>query len=201
MITDSELSKRGILSDVEQALKAGCMIFQYREKNKNASDMVREAAQIKELCAGHAIFLVNDRMDVALAVDADGVHIGQEDMPFEAVRRLLGDEKIIGLTAHNVEESVEAEVIGADYIGLSPIFETSTKKEAGTGCGSGMITAVRERVKLPIVAIGGINRNNVRDVIRAGADAVSAISAVVCSDDVYVETHDFIALIREVKAG
>lgn len=199
MVTDSGLSRNGTLNDVEKAVRAGCKIIQYREKNKSTKQMIKEALQIKSLCKDMAFFLINDRVDVALAVDADGVHIGQDDMPFETTRKLLGEGKIIGLTTHNVEESVYAEKIGADYIGLSPIFATSTKQDAGKGCGIPMIERVRERVRLPIVAIGGINKSNIRDIIRAGADAAVAISAVVCSEDVYREVSEFIEVIKRAR--
>lgn len=199
LVTDSKLSKKGILSDVENALKAGCKIIQYRAKNKSTKDMIHEAKRIKKKCEGKAIFLINDRIDVALAVDSDGVHIGQDDIPFETAREIIGNEKIIGLTVHNLEESVEAEKIGADYIGLSPIFQTDTKKDAGTACGIATIKMVRKEVNLPIVAIGGINKENIGQVIKAGADAAVAISAVVCSDDVYKEVIDFNKIIKENK--
>ncbi len=200
LVTDSKLSKKGTLSDVENALKAGCKIIQYREKNKSTKEMIKEAKKIKKKCEGKAIFLVNDRVDVALAVDSDGIHIGQDDIPFEIARRILGNEKIIGLTVHNLEEAVKAEKIGADYIGLSPIFETDTKNDAGTACGIEMIKKVRKSVNLPIVAIGGINKENVNEVIKTGADSVVAISAVLCSDDVYKEVSDFIRIIKENKS-
>jgi len=199
LVTDSKLSRNGTLSDVRKAVRAGCKIIQYREKNKSTVQMIEEALQIKALCRDRAVFIINDRVDVALAVDADGVHIGQDDMPFETARNLLGEGKIIGLTTHDIEESVQAGKTGADYIGLSPIFETSTKQDAGEGCGVSMIERVRERVKLPIVAIGGINKSNVRDVIKAGADAAVAISAVVCSEDVYKEVCEFIEVIKKAK--
>ncbi|MCJ7570544.1 MAG: thiamine phosphate synthase [Candidatus Thermoplasmatota archaeon] len=199
LITDSKLSKKGTLSDVENALKAGCKIIQYREKNKSTKDMIKEAKELKKKCEGKAIFLVNDRIDVALAVNSNGIHIGQDDIPFEIARKILGNEKIIGLTVHNLEEAVKAEKIGADYIGLSPIFDTNTKKDAGIACGVEMIKKVREIVNLPIVAIGGIDKENVNEVIKMGADSVVAISAVLCSDDVYKEVSDFIRIIKENK--
>jgi thiamine-phosphate pyrophosphorylase len=199
LITDSKLSKKGTLSDVENALKAGCKIIQYREKNKSTKDMIKEAEKIKKKCGGKAIFLVNDRVDIALAVDSDGIHIGQDDIPYGIARRILGNEKIIGLTVHNLEEAAKAEKIGADYIGLSPIFDTGTKNNAGTACGIEMIKKVRKEVNLPIVAIGGINKENVKNVIKTGADSVVAISAVLCSDDVYKEVSDFIRIIKENK--
>lgn len=200
LVTDSNLSKKGTISDVENALKVGCKIVQYREKNKSTNEMIKEAKNIKKKCKGKAIFLINDRVDVALAVNSDGVHLGQNDMPFEIARKILGNEKIIGLTTHDVKEAIEAEKIGADYIGLSPIFETGTKKDAGRACGIEMIKKVRKEVNIPIVAIGGINKENIVHVIQAGADAVVAISAIVCSNYVNREVSDFIKIIKESKS-
>jgi thiamine-phosphate pyrophosphorylase len=201
LVTDSGLSKRGTVYDVEQAIEAGCAVVQYREKEKSTRSMVEEAIQVRELCAGRAVFLVNDRIDVALAADADGVHIGQDDMPFGTARRLLGPERIIGLTVHDISEAVEAEKLGADYVGLSPIFATNTKKDAGNACGVEMISGVRRHIRIPIVVIGGISKDNVAKTIRAGADAAVAISAVVCAHDVAAEVREFRKMIREAKAG
>jgi thiamine-phosphate pyrophosphorylase len=197
LVTDSGLSKKGTLSDVQDAVFSGCKIVQYREKNKSTKEMISEALQIKAICGDDAIFLVNDRIDVALAVDADGVHIGQDDMPIGVAREILGADKIIGLTVHDIHEAIEAENSGADYVGLSPIFDTATKSDAGKGIGTGRIMDVKNAISIPIVAIGGINKENCRDVIENGADSLVAISAVVCSDDVQRETKEFIATIRE----
>ncbi len=199
LVTDSGLSKKGTLSDVKEAVEAGCKIIQYREKNKSTKEMVDEAAEIRRICGDRAIFLVNDRIDVALAVDADGVHIGQDDMPIETARKLLGADKIIGLTVHNVEEAIEAEISDADYLGLGSIFDTSTKKDAGKGIGPASIRDVKNAIKIPVVAIGGINKENCILVVENGADSLVAISAVVCSDDVKRETREFIDIIRGIK--
>jgi thiamine-phosphate pyrophosphorylase len=199
LVTDSGLSKKGTLSDVQEAVAAGCRIVQYREKNKSTKEMIAEASQIKSICGADAIFLVNDRIDVALAVDADGVHIGQEDMPIDIARAILGADKVIGLTVHNISESIEAERSGADYIGLSPIFDTATKSDAGTGIGTEKIRDVKNAINIPVVAIGGINKQNCRSVIENGADSLVAISAVVCSDDVKRETQELIAVIKSAS--
>ncbi|MDK2911404.1 MAG: thiamine-phosphate pyrophosphorylase [Methanolobus sp.] len=199
LVTDSGLSKKGTLSDVRNAVEAGCRIVQYREKDKSTKEMVEEAFLIKEACRGKAIFLVNDRIDVAMAVDADGVHIGQDDMPIRLARQLLGGDKIIGLTVHDLREALQAEREGADYVGLSPIFGTSTKKDAGEGIGPEWIREVKDALSIPVVAIGGINRENCVSVIQGGADSLVAISAVVCSEDVKKETGDFIDIIRNIK--
>jgi thiamine-phosphate pyrophosphorylase len=199
LVTDSGLSNKGTLSDVKEAVEAGCKIVQYREKDKSTKEMICEASEIKRICGDRAIFLVNDRIDVALAVDADGVHIGQDDMPIETARKLLGTDKIIGLSVYNIDEAIEAEKSGADYIGLGPIFDTATKKDAGDGIGPGKIREVKKAIKIPVVAIGGINKENCESVIQNGADSLVAISAVVCSDDVKRETKSFIDIIRRIK--
>jgi thiamine-phosphate pyrophosphorylase len=199
LVTDSGISKKGTLSDVRGAVDSGCKIVQYREKNKSTKEMVEEASEIKRICSDRAIFLVNDTIDVALAVDADGVHIGQDDMPIEMARKLLGKDKIIGLSVNNKEEAVLAEKAGADYLGLGPIFDTATKKDAGNGIGPLKIKEVKDAVKIPVVAIGGINKENCESVLQNGADSLVAISAVVCSDDVKRETKYFVDIIRKIK--
>lgn len=199
LVTDSGLSRKGTLSDVRNAVEAGCRIVQYREKDKSTKEMVKEALLIKEICGDKAIFLVNDRIDVAMAVDADGVHIGQDDMPIQLARQLLGSDRIIGLTVHDLREALQAEREGADYVGLSPIFVTSTKKDAGEGIGPERIREVKDALSIPVVTIGGINRKNCVSVIQGGTDSLVAISAVVCSDDVRKETRDFIDIIRNTK--
>lgn len=199
LVTDSGLSKKGTLSDVREAVESGCRIVQYREKNKSTKEMVEEASEIKRICSSRVIFLINDRIDVALAVDADGVHIGQDDMPVETARKLLGEEKIIGLSVQDREEAILAEKAGADYVGLGPIFDTATKKDAGKGLGPEKIREVKSAIKIPVVAIGGINKKNCESIIQNGADSLVAISAIVCSDDVKRETKFFIDIIQRIK--
>src|SRR3989338_2334027 len=146
-ITDRKLSKKGNIEDIKAAAKAGAKIVQYREKEKSTKEMILEAKEIKSICdENNTLFLINDRVDICLAVDADGVHLGQDDMPYETARKLLGN-KIIGLTVHNVKEAVEAEKKGADYIGVSPIFETTTKKDAGRAAGVRLIEGVKKKGK------------------------------------------------------
>jgi thiamine-phosphate pyrophosphorylase len=197
-VTDAKLSKKGIFSDVEDAVHAGCTIIQYREKEKSTEEMIEEARKIKELCGNKAFFLINDQVDIALAADADGVHLGQADLDVRTARKILG-KKILGVTVHNMDEARRAVAEGADYLGVSPIFSTDTKADAGRPCGTGLIEQIKEEISLPIVAIGGINKQNTPQVIRAGANSVVAISAVVCSDDVEREVQEFIRIIRECK--
>lgn len=199
-VTNSKLSKNKIFSDLENVLKAGCKIIQYRENRKSTKKMIEVAKQLKKICDSKAIFLINDRVDIALAVDADGVHIGQEDISYKTARMLLGKDKIIGLTVHNLEEAIKAEKLGVDYIGLGPIFKTDTKKDTRNPIGTEMIKKVRKEVSLPIVAIGGIDKVNVKEVIKAGADSVVSINTVLNSDDIYDEVSDFIRILRRCKS-
>ncbi|MBN1823490.1 MAG: thiamine phosphate synthase [Endomicrobiales bacterium] len=181
-ITDASLSRSGNLSDVRNAVACGVGVVQYRGKDVTAKNMMKEALCFKRICK-KAVFIVNDRVDVALACGADGVHLGQDDMPYGAARRLLGKNKIIGVTVHGVKEAKRAQKEGADYLGVSPIFSTSTKKDAGNPAGLKLIKDIRKFAKIPLVAIGGINTENAGSVIEAGADAVCAISCVVASKD------------------
>jgi len=191
-ITDSRLTGRTVLEDVGSAIRAGVKIIQYREKDLTTREMIDEAVKISQLCRENdVLFIINDRVDIALAVDADGVHLGNEDMPYEAARIILGNTKIIGLTVHDVGEAIEAERIGADYIGISPIFETTTKPDAGTPAGIDLIKYIKKAVKIPFVAIGGINQDNIKSVLEAGARSIAVISAIVTKDDVEKECKKF----------
>jgi thiamine-phosphate pyrophosphorylase len=191
-ITDEEYSAAGIISDVEKAVSAGVQMIQYRNKKAETRRMHEEARIIKDLCAGTAArLIINDRIDIALAVDADGVHIGQDDMPYGEARRLLGNNRLIGVTVHNVSEAREAEEWGADYLGVSPIFATGTKADAGAPCGTGVLADIRRACGIPVVAIGGIDLDNVDAVIEAGADMICAISSVVTKQDVAGEILKF----------
>lgn len=196
-ITDSALSLNGNLSDVGAAVKAGVCFVQFREKKGTTLSLYKEALALREECRGTKTkFLVNDRIDIALAVDADGVHIGQEDIPLDAARKILGRNKIIGVTVHTLAEALEAEKIGADYLGVAPIFATTTKEDAKEPCGIETLTKIRKAVSIPIAAIGGINLKNAESVIQAGADMICAISAVVTKSNVLEEIMKFQRLFR-----
>ena len=196
-VTDSKLSRAGNVSDVQNAVAAGVEVVQYRRKDASTAELFAEAAVLRKLCR-QTIFLVNDRVDIALAVQADGVHLGQEDLPLPAARKLLGRGKIIGLTVHSFAEARQAEVAGADYLGVSPIFTTQTKADAGQPAGIELIRQIRSAVKIPLIAIGGINLANAPEVIRAGADGLCAISAVVSGEDVRAEIEKFQRLFRSL---
>lgn len=189
-ITDSGLSRAGNVSDVLMAAACGVEVVQYRNKNAETREMYDEALHLKEICRD-LTFLINDRIDIALAVDADGVHLGQSDMPCTTARDLLGREKVIGVTVHNLSEALEAERQGADYLGVSPIFKTATKTDAGKPAGITLIEEIRQQVDIPLIAIGGINHSNAPAVIEAGADGLCAISCVVASSDVAAQIKRF----------
>jgi len=181
-ITDAALSRAGITDDVSLAVKCGVGFVQYRQKTASTKVLFEEASRLRQICR-NAKLIINDRIDIALAVSSDGVHIGQDDMPLAQARRLLGKDKIIGVTVHNEDEAREAEAMGADYLGISPVFETGTKQDAGDACGTELIRKIKSFSKLPIVAIGGINFENAAEVVSSGADAICAISAVAASPD------------------
>jgi thiamine-phosphate pyrophosphorylase len=191
-ITDARLSRAGNRSDVLSAVSCGVKTVQYRNKNAETREMYHEALELCHICrdAG-SLFLINDRLDIALAVGADGVHVGQSDMPCLRARRLLGEGKIIGVTVHNLTEAVQAEEEGADYLGLSPIFQTKTKPDAGKPAGIRLIEEIREQVSIPLIAIGGINHANATEVVRAGADGLCAISCVVAEADAKEQIRRF----------
>ena len=184
------MSRAGNESDVAAAVAAGVRVVQYRQKQGSSRDLVAEARKLRELCR-HIRFLVNDRVDLALEVGADGVHLGQEDLPCPEARKMLGPEKIIGVTVSTVAEALTAQAQGADYLGVSPIFSTATKADAGVPTGVALLAEIRRRVTLPLVAIGGITLANAPAVIAAGADAVCAIAAVVTRPEVKAEIDKF----------
>lgn len=182
-VSDSALSMHGLLSDAENAVHAGACFIQYREKNSDTALMYEEAASLKGICSSSdSRLLINDRIDIALAVDADGVHIGQRDMPLKAARKILGNRRIIGITVHTIEEACNAERDGADYLGVSPVFSTTTKADAGNPCGIELLKEIKRISSIPAAAIGGISFDNLDQVIKAGADMACMISAVIAGD-------------------
>jgi thiamine-phosphate pyrophosphorylase len=195
-ITDSKLSRAGNVSDVQNAVAAEVEVVQYRRPDASTAELFAEAAVLRKLCH-RTLFLVNDRVDIALAVQADGVHLGQKDLPLPAARKLLGQGKTIGLTVHSLAEARQAEAAGADYLGVSPIFTTQTKADAGQPAGIQLIQQIKSAVKIPLIAIGGINLANAPEVVRAGADGLCAISAVVSREDVRAEIEKFQRLFRQ----
>jgi thiamine-phosphate pyrophosphorylase len=163
-------------------LRFGVRCIQYREKDKSRRDIYREALIVRKLTTEFgAIFIVNDHADIALAVNADGVHLGQSDLPLKEARKILGKGKIIGISTHSIEEAIAAEAGGADYIGFGPIFHTATK-DAGKPKGIAALRKIKKIIKIPVVAIGGIKAENLESVIGSGADAVAVSSAIIQGD-------------------
>lgn len=195
-ITDAVLSRAGNVADMTAAVAAGVVLAQYRCKNGSSRILCDEARALRGLCQGTSTaFIVNDRVDIAVASAADGVHLGQDDLPVAVARAMLGHGKIIGVTVHDLAEARQAVADGADYLGVSPVFATATKADAGPAGGLELLRTIRAAITgLPLVAIGGITLANAPDVIAAGADMVCAISAVVCAADPGAQMARFQAL-------
>jgi thiamine-phosphate pyrophosphorylase len=179
-------------------------MLQYRAKDRDGKDRelrpaLAEAAMLAELARRRGIpFIVNDRLDIALAVDADGLHIGQSDMPSLIARRLLGPDKILGLSVTQALELATVDPAIVDYVGLGPVFATGTKPDAAPPLGLDGFTALRQRIPLPVVAIGGIGRDQATDVIKAGADGIAVISAICAAADATAAARD---LRQQIMAG
>ncbi|HQO38651.1 MAG TPA: thiamine phosphate synthase [Candidatus Omnitrophota bacterium] len=197
-ITGGALSRRGDVADVRVALRAGVRVVQYRDKDASSAVMYRKARVLKRLCGG-ALFIVNDRIDIAMAAGADGVHLGQDDMPLAAARQILGKRKIIGISVRTVRQARQAVAGGADYLGVGPVFTTATKADAGRPRGLGLIKRIRAEFDIPLVAIGGISLDNASSVIAAGADALCAISAIVARRDIAVRIKAFQKLFGPIR--
>ena len=181
LVTDRTLSLgRSTVEVVRAAIRGGVSCVQLREKGCSTREFMDEARLLKALLAGTGVPLfINDRLDVALAVGADGVHLGQNDLAIADARRLVGNRMIIGISAESVADAIRAEAEGADYIGASPVFTTPTKTDTASPLGLDGLRAIRRAVQLPLVAIGGINADNAAQVLRAGADGLAVVSAIV----------------------
>ncbi len=193
VITDRSLAKgRSHVDVAKAAIAGGANVIQLRDKSASALELYREGLRIKELASrAGALFIMNDRLDLALAVDADGVHLGQDDLPLPAARRLLGGDKIIGVSVENPEQAAVAEAQGASYVAIGPIYEArESKADAGPPVGPLAIAAIRKATLLPLVAIGGIKARHIAEVIGAGADSVAVVSAVVAAPDIKAAAAD-----------
>lgn len=198
-VTDSSwLNGRSLAQDVEDVLKAGATFIQLREKNANYDQMLKLAKEIKALTDKyHVPFVIDDNIDVAVAVDADGVHVGQSDTEAKKAREILGENKIVGVSAGNLKEAIEAEKNGADYIGIGAMFPTDTKKDH-TDITFEQAKEITEAVNIPVVAIGGINKNNILQLKGTGVDGVAVISAIFAQDDRYKAAKELLALSKEI---
>jgi len=180
---------------VRSVLESGVKWVQYRDKEGTRRDIYVNALNLRSLTRDYnAVFIVNDHTDIALAADADGVHLGQDDLPAQKAREILGKDRLIGISTHTIEQAVHAEASGADYIGFGPIFHTETK-DAGSPKGITLLHQLRSRIHIPIVAIGGINLDNVQSVLAAGIDAVAVASAIL-NGNVKENTGKFLDIIH-----
>lgn len=185
LVTDRSLSQgRSTARIVRAAVDGGAGMVQLREKEATTRDFVAEALSIRDFLRSRGIpLIINDRLDVALAVGADGVHLGQNDMPLQMARRIANDRMLIGISAESLEDAVAAQKGGADYIGVSPVFATPTKTDTAPPLGFAGLERIRQHIKIPLVGIGGISAVNAGQVIQSGADGVAVVSAVVAAED------------------
>lgn len=185
LVTDRSLSNgRSIEWIVEEAVRGGVTMVQLREKDCSTREFIELAIHLKQkLQSLNVPLIINDRLDIALAANADGLHIGQNDMPYEIARRLLGPHKIIGLSVENMQQAREANNIDVDYIGISPVFGTPTKTDTASPFGLEGVQQVMLFTKHPAVAIGGINLDNVAGIVQAGANGIAVVSAICSAND------------------
>ena len=185
VITDEYICPGKSHADIaEAALLGGAKIIQLRDKKASDRYFYETGLKIKELCRKHkALFIINDRIHIAMALDADGVNAGQSDLPCSVIKKLLGPGRIVGISASTYEEAIEAERDGADYIGFGPVFSTQTKTDCSCISGLSLLEKVARDVSVPVAAIGGIDRYNIKDIASAGADMACVVSAVVKAEN------------------
>jgi thiamine-phosphate pyrophosphorylase len=191
LVTDRDLiGNKDFAGTVEEAIKGGVTLVQIREKNLSTLEFFQLALGIREITKKHSVpFIVNDRVDIALAVDADGVHIGQEDIPLTVARKLLGPTKIIGVSVSTLKQALAAQHEGADYLGIGAVFPTTTKNDADH-VSLKDLQEIKSEVTVPVVAIGGINKNNIHNVMATGVDGAAVVSAIIaCSDPYEAAVH------------
>jgi len=177
-ISGSRTSWRSCENNVLEALKAGVRWIQYRNKDGSRREIFRESVNLRKITRDfNTMLIINDHADIALAADADGVHLGQDDLPLKEARKIIGRDKIVGISTHSLDEAIDAGRSGADYIGFGPIFHTITK-DAGSPKGISLLGEIKNKVHIPVVAIGGINLENAGSVFETGADAIAVSSAI-----------------------
>lgn len=198
-VTDrSWLNGESLYEQVEEALKGGVTCVQLREKELDDEDFLKEAIEIKELCKKYRVpFFINDNVGVAIKCHADGIHVGQEDMETSKVREMVGDDMMIGVSAHTVEEAVEAVKCGADCLGVGAMFTTSTKKDADV-LPMSVLKDICQAVDIPVVAIGGIGKSNIKELAGTGVDGVALVSAIFSADDIESECRELRKLSEEM---
>jgi len=201
LVTDRAFSRgRSTPEIVQAAIRGGISVVQLREKDLSTRDFHTEAAQIRELLRSADIpLIINDRIDIALAVDADGVHLGQDDMPVGIARKILGPDRIIGLSLNQLNDINEEAFAFADYLAVSPVFSTATKMDTAAEWGLEGLKKARNLTDMPLVAIGSIKQENAGEVVMAGADCVAVVTAIVSAEDPEMATRALVATVREAK--
>jgi thiamine-phosphate diphosphorylase len=194
----TEPALRDPLETARAVLQAGVRLLQLRDKTATTRQLAQIGQQLRALTRQHdARLIVNDRLDVALAVEADGVHLGQDDLPVSLARRIAGKQLLIGVSAETVDEARQAEADGADYLGVGPMFATPTKPDAGAPVGSERLRAIKHAVRIPVFGIGGITLQNAPAVLNAGADGICVISAIVGATDPEAAARAFLQMLAE----
>lgn len=203
LVTDRDLCHgRSLVEVVERCIDGGVTLVQVREKHASTREFIEEAIALLRILRPRNIpLIVNDRVDVALAVGADGVHLGQQDMPYQTARRLLGPGAIIGLSVETESQVLEAEALDVDYLGISPVFDTPTKQDTRGSWGLEGISRVRVLSRHTLVAIGGLNETNAASAIAAGADSVAVVSALCAAPDPCTAARQLNKEIRRTSAG
>ncbi|MEE4265005.1 MAG: thiamine phosphate synthase [Desulfobacteraceae bacterium] len=201
LVTDRGLARgRSTLEVVKAAVSGGVTCIQLREKDCSTREFIEQALAMKSFLEARNIpLIINDRLDVALAVAADGVHLGQNDMPLEMARKIAGRSMLIGISAESVQDAIAAENGGADYLGVSPIFATPTKTDTAPPLGLEGLQEIRKQVKIPLVGIGGLNKSNAAEAIRSGADGVAVVSAIVAANDPAASAKTLKQIIDEAR--
>ncbi|WP_238883513.1 thiamine phosphate synthase [Clostridium sp. YIM B02551] len=191
LVTDRDMLKnRNIVEAVEEAILGGVTLVQVREKDISTSEFYKVASEIKEITSRNNVpIIINDRIDIALAIDADGVHVGQSDMPASIARNLIGPDKILGVSTATIDEAIKAEKEGADYLGVGAVFSTTTKDDA-RNVSLELLKEIKETVNIPIVAIGGINSKNVDKLKESNVDGVAVISDILAKEDIKQAARD-----------
>ncbi len=201
LVTDRSLA-RGVSNEeiVLESVRAGVSVVQLREKHLSAGDFLKEGLIIKQLLGDHNVpLIINDRIDIALALDAEGVHLGQSDMPLESAREILGPDKIIGLSVNDLNQiNVESASL-VDYFAISPVFFTSTKENITQPWGLDGVRKARSVTSIPMVGIGGIGMDNAHEVVMAGLDCIAVVSAIVSQADPFSATENLIRTVRNAK--
>ncbi len=201
VVTDEKLSRGLSHADIaRQAVEGGADVIQLRDKDLQGKEFFEAACTIRTITARTgALFIVNDRLDIAIASKADGVHIGQQDIPLSVIRPLAPHPFIIGVSVSSLQEAINAEKGGADYVAVSPVFSTGSKGDAGPGLGLKLVREISDALSIPVIGIGGIHMENAGDVFNAGAVGVAVISAVVSQDDIILAAKAFKSRIREFR--